>query len=123
MTAIHTLPIYQWLGQRPFPFDLTPDDTAHAIYLTLIKEGTLALLPIGQEQNMPKTPNTSPQTFQADALTRDLFRYHLNTLIADGWQQNGRIHITFHGHATDPLFDHTTQTYLWQTPSSKADKA
>ncbi len=113
------VPLFYWRGARPFPLTLTADDTGTADLLLLSREDDLCLMPISWDQNLPAPYAPLPVSFHADALDREAVRLTLHDLKSDGWQVNGRLHLTFTGQETELNFTQNTEAALWRATSSE----
>lgn len=121
-----TVPLYHWRGARPWPLDLTPDDTGWAYCLCLQYEGDVCLLPLAWQSDPlpPAPPNSDPPSpgWQTQALDNTAVTLTLNTLQQTGWQITGSLTLRFTGQQTDPNFHQHIQHYLWHTPAEKINE-
>ena len=105
--------VYYWRGARPWLLDLTADDSGWLLCLCLHREGSIALLPLAWDQNVPSPDTPHPSSFYGDALDAEACQLTLRDLESDGWQVTGRLTLHFTGCQTDPDFWPTIHQSLW----------
>jgi hypothetical protein len=127
---IAATPLYSWHGAVPLPLNLGQDQSGWGLLLTLHREGDLLFMPIAWDTAVTQ-PDSCPAeeppplpiaSWRTEALDAQSFSLTMASLVNDGWQVVGCLHLHHIGVNTRSDFNQLIERYLWQKPAAERDK-